>query len=136
MYHHSRFASDSEQSLLIEAASQLSSRSRSLSQTGLKGALLCTRTGLRITGAAALGALQGAAEDPVDPVDDGGVRFCIWPDPFPEEAADEDVNMEVKVAVGAVVAVSEAGSVKLNAGRLGPFLAGESFNVEKKGGEI
>lgn len=83
-----------------------------------------------------MGALQGAAEDPVDPVDDGGVRFCIWPDPFPEEAADEDVNMEVKVAVGAVVAVSEAGSVKLNAGRLGPFLAGESFNVEKKGGEI
>lgn len=40
VYHHSKDASDSEQSLLTEDASQLSSRSRSFSaQTGLNGLL-------------------------------------------------------------------------------------------------
>lgn len=46
------------------------------------------------------------------------------------------MHVKVEVIVGAAVAVSEVGSVKLNDGRDGPFLAGESFNVEKKGGEI
>jgi hypothetical protein len=49
---------------------------------------------------------------------------------------DVIVEVIVEVKVGAAVAVSEAGSVKLNAGRDEPFLAGESFNVEKNGGEI